>query len=186
MYGWKTRKKEKASNVIQYPKINLISNGIGGHSCNIGNAPNLDGKKLKTAILVFLVYFWYGLIFSNIGRVRGELKKFSNTLIWQDLRFFVPGTDWQFLVELFFQTRATSIVFAQQPLYWYFLLKTHLKSTISRGEQSEITISFWTALVTSDSWPISVHGTAEVGSWKTRFEIELSLKWVFIPCLIQI
>ena len=86
----------------------------------------------------------------------------------------------------FLQKRATSIVFAKQLLFWYFLFKTHLKSTISRGEQLEITISFWTAPVTSDSWPISVHGTAEVGSWKTRFEIKVSLKWVFILCLIQI
>ena len=74
-----TFEKVLAMNIIQW-----------GHSCNIGNAPNLGGKKLKTAFYVFLVYFWYGLIFSNIGRVRGELKNFSNTLIWQDLRFFCP------------------------------------------------------------------------------------------------
>ena len=181
-----------------------------------------------------------------MGKLRGELKKISNTFIWQDLRFCCPRDrlaisdkitcqrlnficytfekslqfadqtyrlkksiwfqDFHqllfFLVEkwigniflncvdfignFFFQTRATSIVFAKQLLFWYFLFKTHLKSTISRGEQLEITISFWTALVTSDSWPISVHGTAEVGSWKTRFEIKVSLKWVFILCLIQI
>ena len=65
-----------------------------GHSCNIGNTPNYGGKKLKTAFFVFLVYFWYGLILTGIGNVRGELKIFSNTFIWQDLRFFVPGTDW--------------------------------------------------------------------------------------------
>ena len=61
-----------------------------GHSCNIGNTPNLGGKKLKTAFSVFLVYFWYGLILTDIEKVRGELKIFSNTFIWQDLRFFCP------------------------------------------------------------------------------------------------
>ena len=30
---------------------------VKGHSCNIGNAPNLGVKKLKTAFYVFLVYF---------------------------------------------------------------------------------------------------------------------------------
>jgi len=27
-----------------------------GHSCNIGNAPSLVGKKLKTVICVFWMY----------------------------------------------------------------------------------------------------------------------------------
>ena len=61
-----------------------------GHSCNISNTPNLGGKKLKTAFSVFLVYFWYGLILTDIEKVRGKLKIFSNTFIWQDLRFFCP------------------------------------------------------------------------------------------------
>ena len=206
----------------------------------------MGGKNWKIAFYVFLAYFWYGLIFTNIRKVKGKLIKNSNTFIWQDLRFFCPKDRlaisdkitcqipnficqtlekslqfadqtyklrkcicfqvfhkiWFFLAKkwigniflnfanlrwnFFFQTCATSIVFAHQLLYWYFLFKIHLKSTISRGEQSEITVSFWIALVTPDSWPISVHGTAEVRTWKTRFEIELSLKWVFIPCLIQI
>ena len=61
-----------------------------GHSCNIGNTPNLGGQILKSAFYVFLVYFLYGLIFTDIGKVRGELKYFSITFIWQDLRFFCP------------------------------------------------------------------------------------------------
>ena len=63
---------------------------LGGHSCNIGNAPNLGGKKLKTPFYVFLVYFWNGLIFTKMGKALGELKKISNTFIWQNLRFFCP------------------------------------------------------------------------------------------------
>ena len=63
---------------------------ILGHSCNIGNTPNLGGKKLKTPFYVFLVYFWYGLIFTKMGKALGELKIFSNTFIWQNLRFFCP------------------------------------------------------------------------------------------------
>jgi hypothetical protein len=89
-------------------------------------------------------------------------------------------------VELFFPACAIFIVFAQQLLQAYFSFNNHLKSTISRGEQSEITISFSNALVTPDSWPIYVPGTAKVGSWKTRFERELSLKLAIIPSLIQI
>ena len=61
-----------------------------GHSCNIGNTPNLCGKNWKIAFYVFLAYFWYGLIFTNIRKVKGKLKKNSNTFIWQDLRFFCP------------------------------------------------------------------------------------------------
>ena len=63
---------------------------VMGHSCNISNTPNLGGQKLKAAFSVFLVYFWFGLILTDIEKVRGELKKNSNTFIWQDLRFFCP------------------------------------------------------------------------------------------------
>ena len=48
------------------------------------------GKNWKIAFYVFLAYFWYGLIFTNIRKVKGKLKKNSNTFIWQDLRFFCP------------------------------------------------------------------------------------------------
>ena len=61
-----------------------------GHSCNIDNTPNLGGKKLKTSFYVFLVYIWYGFIFTKMGKALGELKQISNTFIWQNLRFFCP------------------------------------------------------------------------------------------------
>ena len=69
----------------------LIWQNMEGHSCNIGNAPNLVRKKMKTAFCLFLVYFWYGFIFTKMGKARDELKLCSNTFVWQDLRFFCPG-----------------------------------------------------------------------------------------------
>ena len=64
---------------------------LWGHSCNIGNAPNLVRKKMKTAFCVFLVYFWYGFILIKMGKALGELKLCSNTFVRQDLRYFCPG-----------------------------------------------------------------------------------------------
>ena len=57
-----------------------------GHSCNISNAPNLVWKNWKLCS-VFLLYFWYGFISTNMGKAMGELKLCSNTFVWQDLRF---------------------------------------------------------------------------------------------------
>ena len=66
------------------------SNVLGGHSCNIGNAPNVVGKKLKTAFGELWIYIWYGFTFTKTKKAMGKLKKFSNTYIGQDLRFFCP------------------------------------------------------------------------------------------------
>jgi hypothetical protein len=61
-----------------------------GISCNIGNAPNLVGKKLKTVICVFWMYIWYGITLTKMGKEMGKLKKFFNTYIWQNVWFFCP------------------------------------------------------------------------------------------------
>merc|ERR1711974_448732 len=71
--------------------IFLGPNLVYYHSCKNGNTPNLAPKKLKTAFCVILVYFWYGFIFTKMGKARGELKLCSNTFVWQDSRFFCPG-----------------------------------------------------------------------------------------------
>ena len=62
----------------------------GGHSCNIGNAPSLVGKKLKTVICVFWMYIWYGITLTKMGKEMGKLKKNFNTYIWQNVWFFRP------------------------------------------------------------------------------------------------
>ena len=61
-----------------------------GHSCNIGNAPSLVGKKLKTVICVFWMYIWYGITLTKMGKEMGKLKKNFNTYIWQNVWFFRP------------------------------------------------------------------------------------------------
>ena len=63
---------------------------LKGHSCNIGNAPSLVGKKLKTVICVFWMYIWYGITLTKMGKEMGKLKKNFNTYIWQNVWFFRP------------------------------------------------------------------------------------------------
>ena len=63
---------------------------LQGHSCNIGNAPSLVGKKLKTVICVFWMYIWYGITLTKMGKEMGKLKKNFNTYIWQNVWFFRP------------------------------------------------------------------------------------------------
>ena len=63
---------------------------LQGHSCNIGNAPNLVGKKLKTVICVFWMYIWYGITLTKMGNEMGKLKQIFNTYIWQNVWFFRP------------------------------------------------------------------------------------------------
>ena len=66
------------------------TNVVMGHSCNIGNAPSLVGKKLKTVICVFWMYIWYGITLTKMGKEMGKLKKNFNTYIWQNVWFFRP------------------------------------------------------------------------------------------------
>ena len=74
-----------------YENTHIQMQPMWGHSCYIGNAPNLVRKKMKTAFCVFLVYFWYGFILTKMGKALGELKLCSNTFVRQDLRYFCPG-----------------------------------------------------------------------------------------------
>ena len=60
-----------------------------------------------------------------------------------------------------------------------------LKISSGHGISNNV-ISLSTPLVTLDKWPIYLLGTVEQGSWKTRFGMKLSLKWLSIPCLIKI
>ena len=49
-------------------KISVLETSLQqGHSCNIGNAPSLVGKKLKTVICVFWMYIWYGITLTKMG-----------------------------------------------------------------------------------------------------------------------
>ena len=61
-----------------------------GHSCNIGNAPSLVGKKLKTVICVFWMHIWYGFTFTKMEKVMGKLKKMSTHIFGQMFDFFCP------------------------------------------------------------------------------------------------
>ena len=67
-----------------------VQTKLVGHSCNIGNAPSLVGKKLKTVICVFWMYIWYGITLTKMGKEMGKLKKNFNTYIWQNVWFFRP------------------------------------------------------------------------------------------------
>ena len=61
-----------------------------GYSCNIGNAPNLVEKKLKTSICVFWMIICYGFTFTKREKVMGKLKKISKTYIRRNVWFFCP------------------------------------------------------------------------------------------------
>ena len=63
---------------------------LKGHSCNIGNAPSLVGKKLKTVICVFWMFICYGFTFTKREKVMGKLKKISKTYIRRNVWFFCP------------------------------------------------------------------------------------------------
>ena len=167
----------------------------------------MGGKNWKIAFYVFLAYFWYGLIFTNIRKVKGKLRKNSNTFIWQDMRFFCPKDRLAIsdkitcqIPNFICQTLEKSLQFVDQTYklrkcicfqvfhrIWFFLTKKWIGNIFLNFANLRWNFIFkHMPPVTPDSWPISVHGTAEVRTWKTRFEIELSLKWVFISCLIQI
>ena len=87
--------EERREGWIQY----TICSPQEGHSCNIGNAPSLVGKKLKTVICVFWMYIWYGFTFTKMGKVRASLKFFPRHIFGEMFDFFFPRRSWQFHVK---------------------------------------------------------------------------------------
>ena len=60
---------------------------------------NLVGKILKTAFCVFLMYFWYGFMFTKWEKQRASLNFVTSHSFRKIWDFFVPRTYWQFLVK---------------------------------------------------------------------------------------
>ena len=107
-----------------------------GHSCNIGNAPNLVGKKSKIEIWVLSVYIWHGFTFTITGKVMGKLKKISTPTFGMISNFFVPRRHWPFSCKItcqslnfICQTLGESLKFAD-PSYMFGRL--HLPSSLSQ------------------------------------------------------
>ena len=54
------------------PDLLLI--GQVGHSGQIGNAPNLAGKKSKSMLQMFSMHIWYSFEFLTMKKAKGKLK----------------------------------------------------------------------------------------------------------------
>ena len=108
-----------------------------GHSCNIGNAPNLGEKKLKIEIWLFSVYIWHGFSFTRTGKVKGKLKKSSKPTFGMIFDFFVPRRHWPFFgkipcqsLNFICQTLGESLKFADPS---YVFERLHLLSSLSQN-----------------------------------------------------
>ena len=77
----------------------MLITPLVGHSCNIGNVPNLVEKNWKLCSVCFWcisVMFLYLLKWENQGASLNFVPTHLFGKIWDS---FVPGTYWQFLVK---------------------------------------------------------------------------------------